>query len=369
MQVRSNFFTMPGGDTVQLTKTADCLRASGVKVDFSTDFFSDLSNYDLVHLSNVTRIHETYLCAKNAVKQKKPIALSTIYWPMEEFEQQGQIGLRRVLSSHLSIDQIERMKAVARMLVDAEARNRATTCLLTVGYTQMQQYVLNHANCLLPNSEIEMRKLEENFGIRGKQYIVIPNAIDGNIAKKAYAAKDDPEFDKYANGVICVGRIETRKNQLSLVKALDGMGYRLVLVGAVSKNHRAYYNQIMEIVERNPEFYYIPEIDNSKLYSLYKRCKVSALPSWLDTPGLVSLEAGSMGCNLVVSSRGSTYDYFGEYASYCEPDDVGSIRRAIMTELAKERNDQLRQRIFEKYTWDEASKKTKEAYEVILSGE
>ena len=92
MQSRKNFFELRGGDTVQLEKTKMELEKLGVEVDFSLDFEPDLSNYDLVHLSNVTRIQETYLHVKNAKKQGKPIVLSTIYWPMDEFERLGQVG-------------------------------------------------------------------------------------------------------------------------------------------------------------------------------------------------------------------------------------------------------------------------------------
>ena len=80
MQSRKNFFELRGGDTVQLEKTKMELEKLGVEVDFSLDFEPDLSNYDLVHLSNVTRIQETYLHVKNAKKQGKPIVLSTTYF-------------------------------------------------------------------------------------------------------------------------------------------------------------------------------------------------------------------------------------------------------------------------------------------------
>ena len=73
MQSRKNFFELRGGDTVQLEKTKMELEKLGVEVDFSLDFEPDLSNYDLVHLSNVTRIQETYLHVKNAKKHKKVV--------------------------------------------------------------------------------------------------------------------------------------------------------------------------------------------------------------------------------------------------------------------------------------------------------
>ena len=367
IQSRKNFYTLRGGDTVQLTKTKLELEKLGVNVDISLEYCPDLSNYDLVHVSNVTRIQETYLQVKNAVTQNKPIVLSTIFWPMDEFEKKGQIGIRKLINKHLNIDDEEKIKAIARFFYDKNSRDIATRNLWKIGYTKMQRYVLSSIDEFLPNSEIEMDKLSSHFNVRKNNYYVIPNAIDENIAYKKYKEATPPEFEKFRDAVICVGRIEPRKNQLSLVKALDGSNYKLILVGQVSKNQTNYFKQIQKFLEKNNEFTYIPHIDNDQLYQLYKVCRVSALPSWLDTPGLVSLEAGAMGCNLAISTRGSTKEYFKNYAYYCEPDDINSIRKAVDNAYNASKNEDLKNLILNNYTWKIAAEKTLEAYNAVLS--
>lgn len=366
MQSRKNFFDLRGGDTIQLEKTKSELEKLGVEVDFCLEFEPDLSEYDLVHLSNVTRIQETYLQVKNAKKQGKKIALSTIYWPMDEFEKKGQVGIRKFINSHIGIDSEERIKAIARYIKDKKSRNMATKNLWKIGYTKMQKYVVENVDYFLPNSEMEMNEFCKSFGVKKENYKVIPNAIDAEIAKIQDSAEIPEEFEKYRNAIICVGRIEPRKNQLALVKALDQSGYKLVLVGAISDNQKGYFAEIKEIIDRNKEFYYIPRIDNSKLYQLYKVCKVSTLPSWLDTPGLVSLEAGVMGCNLAISSKGSTTEYFSDFAEYCLPDDLAGIRSAIDKAYSKPKNEKLKDYIYNNFTWRIAGEKTLEAYKEIL---
>ena len=133
MQSRKNFFELRGGDTVQLEKL-------GVEVDFSLDFEPDLSSYDLVHLSNVTRIQETYLHVKNAKKQGKPIVLSTIYWPMDEFERLGQVGIRKFINSHVKIDTEEKIKAIARYLKDKNSRWMNFANLLVLKKTDIKLF-------------------------------------------------------------------------------------------------------------------------------------------------------------------------------------------------------------------------------------
>lgn len=366
MQSRKNFFDLKGGDTVQLTKTKDELQKLGVDVDLSLDFSPDLTNYDLVHLSNVTRIQETYLQVKNAVSQCKPIVLSTIFWPMEDFERRGQVGIRKFVNEHFHIDNIERIKAAARFLKNKDARNIATKKLITVGYTKMQQYVVDNTNIFLPNAELEMKALEDQFSFKTSKYVVVPNAVDLISVSEAESEPIPSEFEKYRGAVICVGRIEPRKNQVSLAKALKNSDYKLLFVGAVSANQKEYFKELLEIVEQNNNFYYEPYIDNKDLYKLYRICKVSALPSWLDTPGLVSLEAAAMGCNLAISSKGTTKEYFRQYASYCEPDNLKSIRMAVDEAFNKPRQVELINLIKFKYNWKNAALQTLKGYEMAL---
>lgn len=366
MQSRSNFYTLRGGDTMQLEKTKAELEKIGVEVDISLEYAPDLSKYDIVHLSNITRVHETYLQMQNAVEQNKPIVLSTIFWPMEEFEQTGQIGIRKILNKHLHIDNIERIKTVARIAKDKSARNIASKNLISVGYTKMQNYVVEHTDVFLPNAEEEMRQIETTFHIQNRDYVVVPNGIDENIAKEKLTSNIPKKFWVYKDAIICVGRIETRKNQLGLVKALDGSGLKLVLVGAVSGNQISYYKEIRQYINKNPNFTHIEQMSNDELYLLYKICKVNALPSWLDTPGLVNLEAAAMGCNLAISPRGTTREYFKDKAFYCEPDDISGIKKAIMKAYEAPKNTELQKMVFENYTWERAAKATIRGYERAL---
>ncbi len=367
MQSRKNFFSLPGGDTVQLLKTKEQLEKMGAEVDISLDFNEDLSRYDLVHLSNVTRIQETYLQIKNAKKQNKPVVLSTIFWPMDEFEKMGQSGLRKLVGSFLSIDNEERIKAIARYVKDPESRNEATKNLWKIGYRKMQKYVIENTDFFLPNSEMEMEEFSKYFSMQKVNYNVVPNAIDREIAIEQMNKEIPEDLKQFEGYVICVGRIETRKNQLALLKALDGTDYKVLLVGKPSANQPGYFKCIQDMIKKNPNFRHIEKLDQKDLYLLYKVCQVSALPSWLDTPGLVSLEAGVMGCNVVVSVKGSTREYFGEYAEYCAPDNLQSIRTAVINAYNKKKTADLRNRILEKYTWENAAYETMQAYKMILN--
>ena len=368
MQIRSNAFSVPGGDTIQMKKTKEALEKLGCVVDVSLDLRPNLEQYDLVHLFNLTRVQETYIQIENAVSQNKPVVFSTIYWPNTEFEKNANIGIRSLLGKILTIDQMESLKATAKYFLLGN-KDEGTKYLMRHSYQGMQRYILEHADVFLPNAQEEMNQIEKVLGFRAKagRTIVVPNAIDIDAAQNALQTECH-DYDQFKGWLICVGRIDTRKNQLKLIEAIKGSDYKLVLVGKQSPGQGAYYKRVMQEIEGNPNIHYIESVDNAKLYQLYKVCKVSVLPSWFETPGLVSLEAAAMGCNIVVSDKGTTKDYFKDYAFYCDVMDSSSIRKQIDEAYQRPFDTRVRDMIFSEYTWEKAGEATLKGYKVVLNG-
>ncbi len=363
MQIRSNAFSLQGGDTLQLIKTKEGLIKKGHDVDVSLELKPDLKNYDVIHLFNITRVQETFIQSQNAKKQNKPIVLSTIYWPNNEFEKNnGGLGLRGFFGRTLSIDQIERMKAIAKFLV-LNQRDEGTKYLITHSYRKMQQQILDSADVFLPNAMEEMNQIKHhlNFVANQDDVVVVPNAIDNDLVKISddiYSGK----YDKYKNWIVCVGRIDPRKNQLKLLESLEGTDYKLLLIGKCSNGQKNYFQKVMKKIKNNKNIEYLDHVPNNELYQIYKACKVSVLPSWYETPGLVSLEAASMRCNIVVSEKGTTKDYFGNYAFYCDITNPFSIREQIDKAFNTPFDENFRDYILKNYTWNKAAMETEKGY-------
>lgn len=365
MQIRQNVFDLPGGDTIQMLRTKEALERRGVQVDISTDLRPNLRGYDLVHLFNLTRVQETYLQAEHAKKDDLPIVLSTIYWPFQEYEKVATSGLRALISRGMGVDGVERAKAFAKYVTGRE-RSEGTRRLITASYTQSQREILYAADHFLPNAATEMTKIEEVLGFSTSAYTVVPNAVDTCAIENATTSCGD-EFDRYKGWLVCVGRIDARKNQLALLEAVRGTSYKLLLVGRQSPGHKKYYAQVMDEVNRNSNVEHLESLPNGQLYNLFKQCAVSILPSWFETPGLVSLEAAAMGCRVVVSPKGTTRDYFGDDAFYCDVSSPDSIRQAIDLAFEAPASETLRERILTEYTWDMAAQKTLDGYQKALA--
>ena len=99
----------------------------------------------------------------------------------------------------------------------------------------------------------------------------------------------------------------------------------------------------------------------------YQAAKVHALPSWFETCGLSSLEAAAMGCNITITEKGFTREYFGDDAFYADPGDTESIFNTVEKASQSVFREELQQNILDKYTWKRAAAITAEAYKKIIS--
>jgi glycosyltransferase involved in cell wall biosynthesis len=345
-----------------MVKTRENLAPLGIRADISTELEPDLSAYDIVHIFNLVRPQEAYLQAANARRQGKKVALSTIYVSYAEFEKKMRGGFAGIASRLLGPSQTEYLKVAARACKNREY-SKGTVSLLLHGYRKLQERILDMTDILLPNSASEMRRLVNDFpSASRKPFIIVPNGFDGMLFAGKPAAST-PEIEKYRGCILCVARIEALKNQLDLVRAMRGLPWPLVLIGRHAPNHVRYRDRIR--AEAGPNVHILGPVDHEMLPPYYRAARVHALVSWMETTGLSSLEAGAMGCQLVITDKGDTREYFGDYAYYCDPASVESIRSAIITAYISSPNSGLKNHLWSNFTWDKTAMKTLEGYRLV----
>ena len=361
-QSRKTLYSVPGGDTTQITKTKEYLEKLGVEVDVSLELNPDVSRYDIVHVFNLMRPQELYLQVKNAKKYGKKVALSTIYGPYEEYEKKARGGILQVLNNLLSITQIEYLKVIARAVLNFEF-NKGTVIYLLNGHKRLQRKIIKMVDVFLPNSDSEMLRVAKDFKLKNYNYVAVANAVDVN--KFDYERVEiSPELEKYRDCVLCVSRIEWRKNQLNIIRACKGLPYKFVFIGKAGANFRKYYEACK--AEANDHTFFLGQIEHEKLPQFYKLAKVHILASWMETPGLSSLEAGIMHTNVVVTKKGDTEDYFKKFAFYCEPDDLLSIKDAVVKAFNSSFDNNFLERIRDNYKWEDTARQTFQGYQSII---
>jgi glycosyltransferase involved in cell wall biosynthesis len=220
---------------------------------------------------------------------------------------------------------------------------------------------LYHAvDVLMPNSQAEAEQLVRYFGVSTKRIHVVPNGADGRLAEA------DPEpFARRVGGrgfVLCPGRIEPRKNQLGLIRAMRASGVPLVILGDPVAGREGYAARCRRAADRHVTFLGRLDHEDPLLASAYAACGCLALTSWFETPGLVALEAGMSGAPLVLPEGGCASEYFGPMAGYVRPNDRAGIRRAVLAALERGRSAELARHVREHFSWTVAAEATRDGY-------
>ncbi len=349
---------------MQVLKTKEYLEKLGVCVHIATGGEPDLSGYDLVHLFNLVRPQDILIQTRRARKQGKKIALSTIYAIYTEYDRSVRDGVAGFLSNHFSTSSLEYMKTIARVVKNKEF-HEGTWRYLACGHRKSQCEILASIDLLLPNSASEFKRVSHDFpSAHNGVTLIVPNAVDVALFNPGETVVS-PEAAKYEGCILCVARIEGIKSQLNLVRAMKGLPWQLLLIGKPAPNHLDYYEKVVK--EGGDNVHLLGQIDHELLPQYYKMAKVHALISWMETTGLSSLEAACMGCNLVITEKGDTRDYFGDYAYYCDPESVDSIRAALVRAYEAPVNPLLRRRVLNNFTWEHTARKTLEGYSLVLN--
>jgi glycosyltransferase involved in cell wall biosynthesis len=322
---------------------------------------------DLVHVFGIVRPQEAWMQARNATRQNKPLVVSPVYCDVSDFERSARAGPVGWLARHTSTDTFEALKAVGRGIHSREW-SKGSAMLVTRGFAAMQHDIVNMAALFLPNSASEWSRLECDLDmtVDVKRVVVVPNGVDlGDFDVSMLKPADLTRLAEFRGAVLCVARIDGRKNQLNLIEALDGSEFTLVLAGAATPNQTRYVAKVRSAVARSPNTFYLGEVSADARRALYALARVHVLPSWMETTGLSSLEAAVMDCSVVVSPQGDTREYFGEDVEYCDPASPVSIRDAVRRAASREPSISLAAHIRRDLTWDKAAAATYEAYQQL----
>jgi len=360
--VRDNLDEHPGGDTTQLHCTAAALRERGISVELSSDPAPDLGSFDIVHLFHLDRLWENTRWCQQIRSAGIPSVLSPIYWPSKEFDRNGRAGVQGVMSRLAGGSSYQNLRIMQRSALPALIRRDFTTFSSRMfSFHRSARYLLNTVDAILPNSHTEEAQIERDFGTPCKS-VVIPNAADpATFAPAARPRSTSPPT------VLSVGRIEPRKNQLALIRALRDTIIQLRIVGRSGRFSGRYCRLCRR--EAGPNTTFLGWQSPSEVSRLYQDSQVHASVSWYETPGLASLEAALCGCRLVMTPGGSTREYFDNEVDYCSPNDLVSIRQAVYNALAHSPSQGLAQRVTRDYTWDLAAERTLGAYDYAVKRE
>lgn len=326
------FNLLYGGGETQMQNTLIKLKEQGVDASYF-DFYDKNIQYDIVHIFGLHYWH--YNNVKLIKNKSWKIALSSISYAPGKLRKER---LWRYIDPHLPVN-------------------------TTFG---LNKKILNLVDIVLPNSICEAQYLKEYHKVNANKISVIPNGINlpGNnvnldLFKNQFGVTDY---------VLCVGKIEPRKNQLLLAEAIKKTNLKCVFLGSAMLTDVSYYQKFKNLIKDDSRFLHIEYIEhNSELMSsLYANCKVHVLLGTSETPGLVNLEAGSYGANLIVWDCPPVREYLKDFATYINRNNISSLPSILENLIKIPRNYELSRFIIENYTWSNVAAKTLLEYEKII---
>lgn len=307
-------FQCPGGGEIQLLKSKEALERRGHEVVFFNQWEHSLAEADVIHHFSVQG--GTYNICAYAHNNGIPLVVSPILWLSEYIDQypMGEIG-----------------------------------------------FITSVADVLCPNSEAEVDRFLQHFPEPRDKYQVTHNGIDNLFFTPVLPDLFQQKFCINQPFALCVGNIETRKNQLNLLEAANRSNLHVVLIGNVRDN--AYFTELSSRFTGKFTYLGYLEHDSELLRSAYSACTVFALPSLLETPGLAALEAAASGAQLVITAEGCTEEYFGGDARYVDPKNVADISCKLTeaVETGLHNGSRLAQYV-RQYTWDRTALQLEQAY-------
>ena len=345
--MRAAFLTYPaafqniGGGEVLLLKLKEYLEKESVQVDLFDIWKSKVEDYDVIHVFGSVKDCLGLVRVANARKIK--VAITPLLWS----------DLRRALHT----DGPLKMKA------DLLIRHFAK--VFFPAYPSSRRELLIRSDLIFPNSEIEKKQIAKLFAIPLDKMRIIPNGVDSEFAD----AKPELFRKKYGEEpfILGAGRIEPRKNQLNLIKAVKGIkGKRLVLIGSPVTGYESYYEDCRKTGDGFTIFLPTTKHGDPILKSAYAACELFVLQGWFETPGLVALEAALAGAKVVVTKGGSTHEYFADYVDYIDPSSVEDIYKKISSNLKKPETQDLKQHVANHFTWEKSAQATVQSYKELL---
>ena len=366
-----------GGDSVQINETGKRLSQRGWDVSHVQADQPNPQGCDLVHIFNsrcVDSLKQQLACCKAA---KVPVVLSPIWitipraiWgsrcTMQTLREVVQAGRP---DHHPLLDQL-RMR---QMVLQDE--NTGTQLSAEGSHSGDQygvkelRYLLRSVDALLPNSYLELQSVRSDLHWHSNNFRVAHYGVDPRIFLDA-----DPRPFREQTGiqgpfVLQAGRIEPAKNQAMLCWALRHTNLQIVLIGS-TENWPGYAELCKGI--SGDRLKIIDHMPQALLASAYAACSTHVLGSWMETCGLVSLEAALAGAPIVASTFGHELEYLEGDAWYADPADAESILAAVVSAIESGRQDQrvynLKQRILERFNWERTAHETELLYRQVLNG-
>jgi glycosyltransferase involved in cell wall biosynthesis len=243
-----------------MERTKQGLEQLGVEVTIDLECKEELSKYDLVHLFNLATPDYTRVLAQRAKAAGVPFVVTTLLEDVQNFHNQSH-AWAQYLYNYVQNGQSKEWAAI----------NKPDLSLVQPSQRFENSWTIQNAAGLFVTGPKEGQVISRDYGNNLPIYSIylgceVSEGISADKFSQAYGIKDF---------VLCVGRIESRKNQLSLLKALEEVDVPVVIAGSGFTYQPGYAEAVKNFKRKAPTLV-LGRLDKEMLASAYCAAKVHA---------------------------------------------------------------------------------------------
>ncbi len=328
--------TESGGVQVRLRKIKSLLEKEGVQVDLFNPYETKLNEYDILHLFMLKEENsELIRIAKNQ-------------------------GLKLVLSSIVNTGRSSLGVSIRKILQPIGNR------LDFYSKDQLNYQMLHDVDYIISETPEEQQYIQKLYDVDDKKICVVPNGVEDFVdsADEIYKI-----LGKKCRYVMQVGRADENKNLLSVIRAVKGAEYDLVVVGGRNVfDTGGYYNRCVKEAEGCDNIHFVGwlKAGSKELASAYRNAQTLIMPSYHETFGLAASEAAIAGCNVCLSKTLPILDFevFDRNLTF-DPSNVDEIRKVLDRAMSTPKNKIVRNKAIETFSWNRIIEEHIEIYKKL----
>lgn len=182
-------------------------------------------------------------------------------------------------------------------------------------------------------SNFSKNEMIKYLNIPSEKIEVIYPGIPSSILKYA----DNNFENELGDYILSVSSIEPRKNIKSLIEAFVKLGRKDIKLIIVGRENPQVFNSVELHVNQHKNIIFLGYVTDEVLAKLYKNARLFAYLSLYEGFGFPPVEAIACGCPVLVSDRSSLPEICGDYAEYCNPENINEINGKLESLLSMER--------------------------------
>jgi len=242
-------------------------------------------------------------------------------------------------------------------------------------FSALLREAVDRAACVIAASRYTAGQLLAHTSLQQNKLRVIPLGVDPPALSLSADERQRARARFVGEGkqlILSVGVIQTRKNTLNALRALETLPeqYRLILAGGDGHGSEIVHDYIRRqgLGSRVQARGYVTP---AELWVLYQSASVLLFPSLEEGFGLPVLEAMANGLPVVASRTASLPEVGGDAALYVDPHDIRDIaekiRRAVEDSELREKLIQQGLSRAREFSWQRVAEATLQVYNEALS--